>query len=64
MKDGTIEAMSDALQLRAHKSNTALDHRRGAEVHPGAVAAARRNRELDLWAMLVRAAHQAHLLCP
>ena len=25
MKDGTIEAMSDALQLRAHKSNTALD---------------------------------------
>ena len=39
-------------------------HRRGAEVHPGAVAAARRNRELNLWAMLVRAAHQAHLLCP
>ena len=25
MKDGTIEAMSDALQLPAHKSNTALD---------------------------------------
>ena len=25
IKDGTIEAMSDALQLRAHKSNTTLD---------------------------------------
>ena len=25
MKDGTIEAMSGALQLPAHKSNTALD---------------------------------------
>ena len=38
-------------------------HRRGVEVHHGAVAAARRNRELGLWAMLVRAAHKAHLLC-
>ena len=32
-------------------------------MHPAAVAAARRNRELGLWAMLVRAAHEAHLLC-
>ena len=32
-------------------------------VHPAAVAAARRNHELGLWIKLVRAAHQAHLLC-
>ena len=38
-------------------------HRRGVEVHPAAVAAARQNRELGLWVMLVRAAHEAHLLC-
>ena len=37
--------------------------RRGFAVHPAAVAAARRNRELGLWTKLVRAAHQAHLLC-
>ena len=38
-------------------------HQRGVEVHPAAIAAAHRNLELGLWAMLVRAAHQAHLLC-
>ena len=38
-------------------------HRRGVEVHPAAVAAARQNLELGLWVMLVRAAHEAHLLC-
>ena len=32
-------------------------------MHPAAVAAARRNHELGLWTKLVRAAHQAHLLC-
>ena len=32
-------------------------------MHPAAVAAARRNRELGLWTKLVRAAHSAHLLC-
>ena len=33
-------------------------------VHPaGVVAAARRNHELGWWTKLVRAAHQAHLLC-
>ena len=37
--------------------------RRGFAVHPAAVAAARRNRELGLWTKLVRAAHQAHLQC-
>ena len=37
--------------------------RRGFAVHPAAVAAARRNRELGLWIKLVRAAHQAHLQC-
>ena len=37
--------------------------RRCVAVHPAAVAAARRNRELGLWTKLVRAAHQAHLPC-
>ena len=37
--------------------------RRCVAVHPAAVAAARRNRELGLWTKLVRAAHQAHLQC-
>ena len=32
-------------------------------MHPAAIAAARRKRELGLWTKLVRAAHQAHLLC-
>ena len=38
--------------------------RRCVAVHPAAVAAARRNRELGLWAKLVRAAHQAHCCAP
>ena len=45
--------------LRGHY----LDFREGLFKEVGKGAAARRNYELGLWTKLVRAAHQAHLLC-